>query len=398
MGISNSTIMKSFEEARDIVFSSIRKMDIEKVDFQKAMGRVLAELILADSDLPPFDRSAMDGYACRAEDQDQPLEIIEEIPAGTFPSKKIGPGQCARIMTGAPVPLGSDLVVRVEDTRVNKEGKMEVLVNGTTSNIRWKGEDLKMNDPILVPGQCLGKQHIGILAMVGQTRPMVYTKPSVGILSTGTELVDADQQPERSQIRNSNGPQLAAQVGALGLPVKNYGIVTDDPVKIREKILSVIQQHEVILISGGVSAGDYDFVPGILKETGLDIKFHKMKVRPGKPLLFAANEHTWVFGVPGNPVSTFVQFECLIKPFLIKLMGSELSEFAMPMVMGHDFQHVNSILHYFIPVKITSGGIFTLPYHGSGHLTAYTTANGILEIPPGKSYIGKGEMVMVYPI
>lgn len=390
--------MISFEEAREIIFSSIRKLDHEKVDFLEAVGRILAEPILADSDLPPFDRSAMDGFACRAEDQDQPLEIIEEIPAGTYPSKKIGPGQCARIMTGAPVPRGSDLVVRVEDTRVNEEGKMEVLVKGTVSNIRWKGEDLKKNDPILVPGQCISRQHIGMLAMVGQIRPLIYRWPSIGIITTGAELVDANQQPERSQIRNSNGPQLLAQVKGLGLPAMNYGIVTDDPELIREKILMVIEKHDVLLISGGVSAGDYDFVPDILKATGMEIKFHKMKVRPGKPLLFATNQQAWIFGVPGNPVSTFVQFECLIKPFLMKLMGSESSEFTMPMVMGHDFQHVDSALHYFIPVRITSGGIFTLPYHGSGHLTAYANASGILEIPPGKSYIGKGEMVQVYPL
>lgn len=390
--------MKSFEEARDIVFSTIRQMGSEKVDFQEAAGRVLAEPVLADTDLPPFDRSAMDGYACRAEDQDHPLEIIEEIPAGTFPSRIIGPGQCARIMTGAPVPKGSDLVVRVEDTRVNGEGKMEVRVKATTSNIRWMGEDLKKNDPILVPGQCLGKQHIGMLAMVGQTLPLVYRQPSVGIIATGAELVDAERIPDRSQIRNSNGPQLAAQVKALGLPVMNYGIVTDDPDQIRKKIRQALAQNEVILISGGVSAGDYDFVPDILKETGLEIKFHKMKVRPGKPLLFAVNEDNWVFGVPGNPVSTFVQFECLIKPFLLKLMGSKSFEFTTPMVMGQDYVHMDSILHFFIPVRITSDGVFTLPYHGSGHLTAYATADGILEIPPGKSYIGKGEMVKVYPV
>ena len=387
--------MISFEEAQATVFSSIKFMDLEKVDLRNAPGSILAEPVLADSDLPPFDRSAMDGYACRSENQDQPLEIVEEIPAGSFPRKKIGPGQCAKIMTGAPVPTGANLVVRVEDTRLNAEGKMEVVVKAIASNIRFQGEDMKKNEQILLPGRKIKKQHIGIMAMVGHTNPLVFRKPSVGIISTGAELVDPDQQPDRSKIRNSNGPQLVAQVKDLGLDAVNYGIVTDNPDDIRQMIMRAVERHEVVLISGGVSAGDYDFVPGILKEAGMEIKFHKMKVRPGKPLLFATHEHTWVFGVPGNPVSTFVQFECLIKPFLLKLMGCESFDTRIPMVMGEDHQHLDSPLHFFIPIRIDQKGVFVLPYHGSGHLTAYANADGILEISPGKTYIRKGEIVEV---
>jgi molybdopterin molybdotransferase len=390
--------MISFEEAQKIVFSSVKLLDQEAVDLQNALGRILAEPILADSDIPSFSRSAMDGYACRAEDQDQPLDIIEEIPAGKFPGKMIGPGQCARIMTGAPVPAGCDLVIRVEDTRLNASGQMEIMVKGTSSNIRLQGEDVKKNGKIILPGQQINKQHVGIMAMVGCTHPVVYRQPSVGVISTGAELVGHDQKPDQSQIRNSNGPQLMAQVSNLGLLASNYGIVTDVPELIREKILNTTNRHDVVLISGGVSAGDYDFVPGILQEIGMNIKMHKMKTRPGKPLLFAVNDHHYVFGVPGNPVSTFVQFECLIKPFLLKLMGSKSFDVRMPMLMGEDYQHLESSLHFFIPVRIDSEGIFTLPYHGSGHLTAYAEAEGILEIPPGKSYIRKGEKVLVRPI
>lgn len=390
--------MISFEEAQKIVFSSVKLLDHEVVDLQNSMGRILAEPVLADTDIPPFSRSAMDGYACRADDQDQPLEIIEEIPAGKFPAKKIGSGQCARIMTGAPIPLGCNLVIRVEDTRVNAEGKMEILVKGTASNIRLQGEDVKKQERILWHGQRINKQHIGIMAMVGYTRPLVYRQPSVGILSTGTELVAPDREPDQSQIRNSNGPQLMAQISYLGLPASDYGNVKDDPKLIKVMILNAIDRHEVVLISGGVSAGDYDFIPGILKEIGMDIKMHKMRVRPGKPLLFAANDHCYVFGVPGNPVSTFVQFECLIKPFILKLMGSEIYDTRVPMVMGEDYQHLDAKLRFFIPVRIDEEGIITLPYHGSGHLAAYARADGILEIPPGKSYFRKGERVYVRPI
>ncbi|MBR9999580.1 MAG: molybdopterin molybdotransferase MoeA [Cyclobacteriaceae bacterium] len=390
--------MKTFIEAQTIVFSSATLMETEHVELSEALGRILAGTVIADADMPPFSRSAMDGYACHAGDQDMPLEIIDEIPAGKFPEKKIRKGQCAKIMTGAPVPDGSDMVIRVEDMEINDDGRVVIHVKGKVSNIRLQGEDFRKDEKVILPGQRINKQHIGIMAMAGHTKPVVYKQPSVGIITTGAELVPADRTPERSQIRNSNGPQLMAQVMDLGLKGKDYGNVTDDPERIREVILRAVNQHSVVLISGGVSAGDYDFVPDILRETGMDIRLHKMKVRPGKPLLFAVNHNSFVFGIPGNPVSTFVQFECLIKPFLLKLMGNTIFEKRYPMYMGEDYRHVESELQFFIPVRFTERGVFTLSYHGSGHLTSYVNADGILEIPPGKTFIKKGELVHVRPV
>jgi molybdopterin molybdotransferase len=321
MGIQRNQGMISFEEAQNIIFSSIRVIDTEKIPYQKALGRVLARAVTADADLPPFSRSAMDGFALRAKDQDMLLDIIDEIPAGQFPEKEINRGQCVRIMTGAPIPVGCDMVVRIEDTEIHSNGKVRIKVKGTVSNIRMQGEDVKKNENIIDAGQLIRKQHIGMMAMVGWTRPLVYRKPSVGILTTGSELVSPEEHPPRSRIRNSNGPQLSAQLAGLGIESTDYGIAPDDPVNMSERIGRIIQEQDVILISGGVSAGDYDYVPGILRKAGMDIRVHKMKVRPGKPLLFAVNGNKYVFGLPGNPVSTFVQFECMVKPFLLRLMG-----------------------------------------------------------------------------
>lgn len=387
--------MKTFLEAQTIVFSSAAPPGKESVPLKDALGRVLAEPLLADSDLPPFSRSAMDGYACRKADLNEPLEVIETIPAGSDPEKSIGKGECSKIMTGAKIPEGCDMVIRIEDTELNDEGKVIVRVKGVNSNIRYRGEDLKKGSEILKAGIQINKQHIGILAMSGKINPVVYQLPSVGIIATGAELVPPESVQEKSRIRNSNGPQLTAQVSAMGLPAEDFGIATDDRERIRNLVYEGLKRHRIVLISGGVSAGDYDFVPDILAGIGMEIRFHKMKVRPGKPLLFAVRDDQYVFGIPGNPVSTFVQFECLIKPFLRKLMGIGEFEKRYAMFSGEDYQHVESELQYFLPVRITEDGVLTLTYHGSGHLVSYAGADGILEIPPGKTFIRKGERVFV---
>ncbi len=390
--------MITFQEAENIIFSSIQLMGKERIELKDAIDRILGEPVISDDDLPPFNRSAMDGFACKAEDQDLALKIIQEIPAGSYPVKKIGNGQCARIMTGAPIPEGSDIVIRIEDTLMNESGLVEIKVKGQVSNIRQQGEDVKNGETIILPGKKMNKHHIGIMAMIGCVRPIVFKRPSIGIISTGSELVPPENKPGISQIRNSNGSQIMAQVSALGLEGVDHGIVDDEPGQIYKLLKKSIAIHDVILISGGVSVGEYDYVPGILKDIGMDIRMHKMKVRPGKPFLFASKGDTYAFGLPGNPVSTLVQFECLIKPFLEKLMGISQYPYKIPMLMAEDYKHIETALQFFIPVAFSDEGVKPLEYHGSAHLTSYTNADGILEIPAGKTYIHKGEKVYVRPI
>jgi len=390
--------MIEFDKAYSLIQSFANPIAKEHVGLNASLGRVLAENVLADMDMPPFNRSAMDGYACRKSDIDHQLKIIEEIPAGKKPGKRIREGTCAKIMTGAEIPEGAECVVKVEDTKLISADMVEIFSNGSLSNIRFVGEDLKKGEVLIQQGKLLNKQHIGLMAMVGSTNPSVYKPPVVGILSTGSELVDPDKTPGVSGIRNSNGTQLHAQLRSLRITGENYGIVKDDKESIRQIIESKIENLDVLLLSGGISMGDYDFVPEVLKEIGFDIKIHKIKVRPGKPLLFAVRGDKYVFGLPGNPVSTFVQFEVIIKPFLLKAMGVEGTENMIIMVMGEDFPLKASSLRYFVPVKFVEGLVYPLEYHGSGHLASYVEADGILEIPEKTSLIKKNDLVHVRPI
>lgn len=387
--------MIGFEEAYQLIQSFAKTGKKEKVNLDEVCGRILASDVRSDADMPPFDRSAMDGYACRNQDLDKKLEVIEEIPAGIPPGKEIREGTCAKIMTGAEIPKGADCVVKVEDTVLLSDNRVEITITGKVNNIRKKGEDLSRGDVLIEKGKRLGSQHIGLLAMTGCVEPEVHCLPRVGVLSTGSELVDPVKSPSSSGIRNSNGPQLISQLRSLMITAKDLGIVIDDKLSLRGVIESNLNNLDVLLVSGGVSMGDYDFVPGVLSDLGFDIKLHKMKVRPGKPLLFAARGQKYVFGLPGNPVSAFVQFEVIIKPFLLKLMGADVLDGRVKMELGEDLRVKSLPLRFFVPVKIESGLVYPLEYHGSGHLASYSLADGILEIPENTSLIRKNELVYV---
>jgi molybdopterin molybdotransferase len=392
--------MIDFDEAYQLIQSFARANGAEHIELNEVLGRVLAENVMTDSDMPPFNRSAMDGYACRQSDLSttQLLRIIEEIPAGTRPEKRVEEGTCAKIMTGAEVPEGADCVIKVEDTKLVSDDQVEILSKGNNSNIRHFGEDLRKGEVVIRKGTLLNKQHAGLLAMVGCINPLVFKQPKAGIISTGSELVDPDKTPPPSGIRNSNGTQLMSQLKSLNIIARDFGIIKDDKQSIKNLIEAQLNNLDILLLSGGVSMGDYDFVPEVLQELGFDIKIHKIKVRPGKPLLFAVKENRFVFGLPGNPVSTLIQFEIMIKPFLLKMMGVNEEQEWITMVMGSDLQ-LNAIsLRYFVPVKIVSGLVYPLEYHGSGHLAAYAEADGILEVNENTDMIKKKDLVNVRPL
>jgi len=395
---SKIAIMEVFEKALKLILSKASQPGYETVLLEESINRILARDILADSDMPPFNRSAMDGYAIRKEDLHKPLKIIDEIAAGTVANKKINKKECAKIMTGAPIPEGADFVVMIEDTSLNENS--EVIISGLkeSSNIRYRGEDLRKGDVILKRGALVKKQHIGLMASVGEVNPQVYLKPKINILSTGSELVEPDMVPLGAEIRNSNGVQILSQLKSIGLEGNFLGIARDDPDYIREMIDQSLHSCNVLLITGGVSMGDYDFVPEVLTELGFEITLHKIKVRPGKPLLFAKRKGQFVFGIPGNPVSAFVQMEVVIKPFLYKLMGSDNVTTVYKMVLGEDFKRKKSQLKLFVPVKIIEGEVFLVEYHGSGHLASYAEADGIMEVNEEIESIKKQETVNVRPL
>jgi molybdopterin molybdotransferase len=389
--------MKAYNEVLTLLQEQTFTMTVDEISISDALGRVLAEDILADADQPPFDRSAMDGFACRKADLSGNLVVIEEIPAGKMPKKEIVSGTASKIMTGAMIPHGADWVIRVEDTSMIDDGTVKILDKGKISNIRLRGEDIGKGDILIKKGTVISRQHIGNFASVGKTSIMVNARPRVGMINTGSEIIDPQHEPGPSQIRNSNGPQLLAQLRMLGIEGKDYGIIHDDEDKILEIISRAASECDVVLITGGVSAGEYDFIPGILDDLNFNILFHKMKVRPGKPLLFAKNEQTFVFGIPGNPVSTLVQFEVVIRRFLLQLMGAAKADNFVKMPVGDDIGNKTTFLRIFLPVKFVNGEAFPIPYHGSGHLSAWAAADGILEIPEDNPPILKGEIAYVRP-
>jgi len=407
--------MLPFEEALGIVLNSARPLGAERANLADASGRVLAEDVKSDMDIPPFNKSAMDGYACRRADLAGDLELIETIPAGYTPTKPVGPGQCSKIMTGAVVPEGADCVVMKEYVEAPRPNVVRLVREKTAGacrgrlalesragsprhkdNICLKGENVKTGDVVLHKGTVLKPQHIAVLASVGQARPKVSKMPRVGIVATGSELVDPSCVPEPSQIRNSNSFQLAAQAGRVGVPVTNYGIVEDTRETIDEMFVKIAADNDVVILSGGVSVGDFDLVPGILKRNNVDLLFESVAVKPGKPSVFGVSDDVYCFGLPGNPMATFVQFEILVKPFLYKLMGCEYRRCVVHMPLGDDIVRTDTERQDWIPVAATDAGtVKPVEYHGSAHISSLYSADGMTSIDAGLAVLKKGTIVPV---
>lgn len=389
--------MINFEEAYDIVINSVTVLNTEHIPYSESVNRILAEDVRSDIEMPPFDKSAVDGFACRKVDLDMTLEIIEVVQAGQTPLKKIKKGLCTKIMTGAPVPEGADTIVMVEHTSVNDD-KVRVVKKGHKSNISFKAEDVKEGQTVLKKGILIKPQHIAIFASVGYTNVSVYKRAKVGIISTGDELVEPHEKPGKSKIRNSNGHQLMAQVKAIGAKAVNYGIAKDTYEDTYDLVIKALSENDIILLTGGVSVGEFDFVPKVLEEAGITLLFDSIAVTPGKPTTFGKSENKFCFGLPGNPVSSFVQFELLTKPFLYGMMGYKykLKEINLP--MAADLSRKRTIRKAFIPVHIINGEIKPVEYHGSAHIHALSTADGLISFPIGTEKFKKGEIIHVRQI
>lgn len=391
--------MITLEQALETAFSKVQPLGAELVDLLHSSGRILAQDIFADADVPPFNKSAMDGYACRKVDLGNELSVLEIIPAGFSPTKTIEFNQCSKIMTGAQVPEGADTVFMVEYSHETAEGKVRFTGEKTNSNICLKGEDLKLGDLVLLKGIQIKPQHIAILATVGCTNPPVYKSPVLGIISTGSELVNPEETPKPSQIRNSNGPQLFTQSTKYGFSVNYYGIVRDDEELTTQVIQQSVAENDVTILSGGVSVGDFDFVPQIIRELGFEIHFSKISIKPGQHTTFASKGNKYIIGLPGNPVSSFIQFEVFVLPFLWKLMNYTQPEIRLSLPMSHNFQRKKMDREECLPVQLTqSNEVEMVNYHGSAHIHAYHQAYGFIILAAGKTEIKKGEIVYVRPL
>ncbi len=369
--------MLTVEEARRIVLAERPAPRAVEVDLAASLGAVLAEDGLSDLDMPPFDKAMMDGYAARAGDPG-PLRVVEEIPAGRLPSLRIEAGACAKIMTGAPLPAGADAVQQVEKTRRDGDrvSFLEPLRPG--QNVAPRGQDLKAGDLVLRAGRRLGPAEIGALAAIGRSRVRVEARPRVAVLATGDELVPAERRPGPGQIRNSNSPMLAAQVRTMGLECDDLGLVGDDPAAIRAAIREG-RKRELLLLSGGVSAGDWDLVVPALEAEGVKLSLHQVLIKPGRPFCFAPG----VFGLPGNPVSAFVIVEVFVRAYLGLERPRIVARLETPLSKRIDRVH-------FLPATVRYEGgepvVSALPWHGSADLFAVARADAFVIVPIQTSY------------
>jgi len=388
--------MLTFEKAIETVLNAATPLGTERVDISLAPGRILAGDVESDMDMPPFNKSAMDGFACRRADLDNVLTVVETIPAGTIAKQAIGPNQCAKIMTGAMVPEGADCVIMKEFVETLPENTVHFTGAETKDNICRKGEDIKAGQIVLDRGSKIAPQDIAVLASVGQVSPLVAVRPRVAVIATGDELVAPAVKPGPSQIRNSNSFQLAAQIDSTSAIATNYGIAGDSDKAISSAITKALEENDVVIVSGGVSVGDFDFVPAVLKQNGMDLLFEKVAVKPGKPTVFGVSENGYCFGLPGNPVSTFVLFEILVKPFLYKLMGHDYRPLSIHIPMDRPLISKKAKRQRWIPVTITGAGtVAPVEYHGSAHINSLCGAAGLICMDEGVTEIKKGQPVGV---
>jgi molybdopterin molybdotransferase len=361
-----------------------------------ALGRVLAEDLLADCDSPPFAKALMDGFAVRSADGDRPRRVVEEVAAGAVPTRAVGAGEAAAIYSGAPVPDGADAVVMKERTAFLPDGR--VRIDGAIKpgqNVLDRGREMTAGDVILPAGTVLTPAALGLAAAVGRSSASLYPAPRVGVLATGNELVGVDGVPGPGQIRNSNGSMLAAQSARAGAVVRDLGIGRDDAEELRRLAYDGLTTSDVLLLAGGVSAGKLDLVPDVLRSLGVEAHFHKVRMKPGKPLLFGTLGQKLVFGLPGNPVSSFVCFELFVRPALSKLAGhAEVGPQTLALPLTGPLAVTND-RPTFHPARLDGMQVHPLPWFGSADLRGLLAADALIVLPPGSVALEIGKMVDV---
>jgi molybdopterin molybdotransferase len=395
--------MISIEEARARVLAEAAPLGSEERPLAEVLGSVLAQDIVAPHSVPPFDNSGMDGFAVKAADtveaaQEHPavLTVVFTIPAGHTAEGPIKAGEAAKIMTGAPIPEGADAVIQSEWTEDLGSHVRILQAVKPGKNIRRAGEDVSAGDRVLTVGTVLGPAEIGLAASLGFPTVMVYRRPRVAIINTGSELVEVDQPLGPGQIRNSNSYALRAQCQQMGIEAEVLGIAPDDYESTRRMIRQGLE-YDVLLTSGGVSVGDFDFVKDVQDELGVERRLWGVSMKPGKPLAFGVREGRLVFGLPGNPVSTMVSFELFVKPALLRLMGyPKTTKPTYRAVMAEDVAATDNRT-YVVRVRAWREDeiwhVSSTGPQGSGMLRSMVGANGLALVPGGPRGIRAGEEV-----
>ena len=391
----------------------IKLLGTETIKLEETLGRVLAQDIISDINLPPFANSAMDGFALIAADGTEAsktnpttLNVTMDIPAGVFPTKTLQRGEAARIMTGAPIPDGADAVIPVEDTDADFSKLGDATLPETVkyyeptqsgNNIRQIGENIKVGETILSSGTVLQAADIGMLASLGHAQVDVFRKPRVTIIGTGDELVDVDEPLEQGKIRDSNSHTLAALVTQQGGEAIRLPIAPDNPDAIRALFTEAIAlKPDIIISSAGVSMGAADYVRAILDEMG-EIDFWKINMRPGKPVAFGQLGDIPFFGLPGNPVSAMITFDVIVRPALLKLAGKSNEAHVTTAVTGEAIYSDGRRTFARVILKREDGQLvaYTTGTQSSGALISMVKADGLLIIPEGIKEVKAGETLQV---
>jgi molybdopterin molybdotransferase len=390
----------SFEQARACVLAKVTEARVapctESVRLAQAAGRVLAEPIAADRDFPAVSRSVRDGFAVRAADVPGELHVIGEVRAGETFAGQVQPGQAVEIMTGAPMPHGADAVVMVEHVTVAGDRVTVPRALQPNENIALQGSQARQNEILLKPGQRLGFTEIALLASVGRPSVLVFAQPQVALLATGDEIVEVNQTPLSYQVRNSNVEALAAQVARAGGLPQILPVALDLYAATRELVEHGLR-FDLLLLSGGVSAGKYDLVEKVLADLGAEFFFDRVQIMPGQPLVFGRVQGKFFFGLPGNPASTMVTFEVFARA-AVELLGGE-KEARLPFLwtrLTRDF-HQKTGLTRFLPARLSADGsaVEPVPWQGSGDVPALARANAFLVTEPERESWAAGDWIRV---
>lgn len=389
--------MVTVEEAFRIIGSVVAKMEVEDCPILVSVGRILAEPVRADRDFPPFNRVSMDGIAIDSGSflaKGQRFFIQGVQPAGVPTSSLKDRSSCIEVMTGAVLPLNTNAVIRYEDLEL-KDGNAHVLIDQVEKgmNIHAQGKDAKQGDELLKVGQRISAAEVAVLASVGKESVRVFTFPKTAVVSSGDELVEIDDTPQPHQIRKSNTHALRAAMIDIGWRTESFHLL-DDKDLVKRNLRTILENDDVIILSGGVSKGKFDFIPEALEELGIQKLFHQISQRPGKPFWFgaSADRSKIVFALPGNPVSTFLCYYRYIKPWILKCFGVD----QMPMT-ARLTSHVNfnNPLTYFLQVRVEfkDGEFLAHPYAGggSGDFANLKEVDGFLELPLDQSTFKAGE-------
>jgi molybdopterin molybdotransferase len=398
--------MISVAEAIQIVRQQTRPLPAEPVDLSQALGRVLAQDIIADSDLPPFDRSQMDGYAVRAEDaQAAPvrLRIAGESAAGRGWRQEMHQGEAVRIMTGAPVPAGADSVQQVELTHELKDGTVVELLESVElgRSIVKQGAEIKAGEVVLTAGTTINAAMMAVLAAFGYATVEVFRKPRVGVLATGSELVATNQKPGQDQIRDSNNYSIGAYAELAGAVVERLPLTGDETSLLKNQLADAAGRCDLIVTSGGVSMGVYDVTKAALRELEAEIFFERVALRPGKPTVFARlGNGTLLFGLPGNPVSVSVTFNLFARAAILAMQNA-----ADPALKQETAALARSVKgttdrESYLPAQLTTNDdgeliAFTLKWGGSSDFVAFALATALVVIPANVKSLAAGTLVKV---